>query len=53
MGCRNWMQSNNIQFKVIDNETVELNSIKAKDLLPMLEKSNAYGIDKFKSLLVF
>ena len=25
--------------------------IKAKDLLPLLEKSNAYGLQKFKSLL--
>jgi len=27
--------------------------IKAKDLLPMLEKTNAFGIDRFKQLVSF
>ena len=52
-GCRLFMNRNNIPYKVIDNETVELKPIKAKDLLPILEKSNAYGIDKIKSLINF
>ena len=43
MGVKNWMQQNNI--------TVE--SIKAKDLFPILKKSNAYGFEKFKSLITF
>ena len=52
-GCRNWMNNNNIPFKIVDDETVELKPIKAKDLLPILEKSNAYGLEKFKSLITF
>ena len=52
-GCRNWMQNNNIPFKVVGDNTVEVKPIKAKDLLPILEKSNAYGLDKFKQLITF
>jgi hypothetical protein len=47
------MQNNNIPFNVVDNETIELEPIVAKDLLPLLEKSNAYGLEKFKNLLTF
>ena len=53
LGCRSFMQNNNIPFNVIDNNTVEIKPIKAVDLLPMLEKSNAYGYEKFKSLVNF
>lgn len=52
-GCRDFMQRNNIPFKVENDKTVEVNPIKAKDLLPLLEKSNAYGIERFRSLLTF
>ena len=52
-GCRNWMQNNNIPFKVVDNSTVELEPIKAKDLLPLLQKTNAYGLQKIKELINF
>ena len=51
-GCRGFMQANGIEYKIVDKETVEVTPIKAKDLLPILEKSNAYGIEKIKSLLV-
>jgi hypothetical protein len=44
-------KTNNIPFKVVDNETHEIEPIRAGDLLPILEKNNAYGIDKFKNLL--
>ena len=52
-GVRSWMQNNNIPFKVIGNDTVEIKPIKAKDLFSILEKSNAYGFEKFKSLVTF
>ena len=52
-GCRSWMKNNNIPFKVVGEDTVEEKPIKAKDLLPILEKSNAYGFEKFKSLITF
>jgi len=41
MGVKNWRESNNI---TVDEITVE-------ELLPLLEKSNAYGVEKFKSLI--
>jgi hypothetical protein len=47
------MQNHEIPFKIVDNETVELTPIKAVDLLPMLEKSKAYGVEKFKELVRF
>ena len=43
MGVKSWMQSNGITK----------DEIKASELLPLLEKSNAYGLDKFKSLITF
>jgi hypothetical protein len=43
MGVKNWMDQNNI--------TVD--AIKAKDLFPILKKSNAYGFEKFKTLITF
>jgi len=52
-GCRNWLENNNIPFKVVDEDTVELNPIKAKDLLSILEKSKPYGFEKFKALITF
>lgn len=52
-GCREWMGKHNILYKVEDEETVELQPMKAKDLMPLLEKSNAYGIEKIKELICF
>jgi hypothetical protein len=52
-GVRGWMVQNNIPFKVIGDDTVELKSMLAKDLLPLLEKTNAYGLDKIKKLIAF
>jgi hypothetical protein len=40
-GCDNWMQQNNITKT----------EYKAKDLLPLLEKTNAWGLDSFKKLI--
>jgi hypothetical protein len=53
LGCRNFMDSNKISYKVVDGNTVELSPIKACDLLKLLEKSNSYGLDKFKKLITF
>jgi hypothetical protein len=43
MGVKNWMEQNKIKVE----------SIKAKDLFPILKKTNAYGFEKFKSLITF
>jgi hypothetical protein len=42
-GVKSWMQQNNIKKE----------SYKAKELLPLLVKTNAYGVYKFKSLITF
>jgi hypothetical protein len=52
-GCREFMDKNGIAYNVVDGRTIEKSPIKAKDLLPILEKSNAYGLDKFKRLINF
>ena len=52
-GVRMWMQNNNIPFKVVGKDTLEETPIKAKDLLPILEKRKDYGYEKFKSLVTF
>jgi hypothetical protein len=36
-----WKEDNNFTLK----------EIRVKDLLPMLEKSKAYGVDRFKELI--
>jgi hypothetical protein len=53
LGCRQWMEQNNVPFNIVGDSTVEKEPIKAKDLLPLLEKSKPYGYEKFKSLLTF
>jgi len=47
-GVKNWIESN-IPEKI--RESVVKNGIKAKDLLPLLEKTDAYGLSKFKTLI--
>ena len=42
LGVKSWMQQNNIK-----------EGLKAIDLLPILEKTNAYGYNKFKQLINF
>lgn len=51
LGCKDFMDENNIPYKYEDGRLTEDKPIKAKDLLPLLEKSNAYGLDKFKELI--
>ena len=41
MGCRSWMVANGIKDE----------NIKAVDLLPILKKTNAYGLEKFLKLV--
>jgi len=43
-GIKNWMDKNGLSDK---------EEITAAELLPYLEKSNAYGLDKIKSLITF
>ena len=42
-GTKSWMEQNKI--------TVQ--EMKASELLPLLEKTNAYGLEKFKRLITF
>jgi hypothetical protein len=57
-GVRSWMKANNIPFDVVNSgtsteETVENKPMTAKELLPLLEKTNAYGFEKVKQLITF
>src|ERR1035437_1793360 len=52
-GVRSWMQQNDIPFEVVEKETKEKKSILAIDLIPILEKTNAFGYEKIKSLMTF
>jgi hypothetical protein len=52
-GCENWMKQNNIPYKIDGDDIIELNPITAKELLPILERSSAYGLETFKKLITF
>jgi hypothetical protein len=52
-GCRSWMDANNIPYKMIGEDVKELKPIKASELLSLLEKSHAWGLETFKSLCKF
>ncbi|MEK6882539.1 MAG: hypothetical protein AABY22_23160, partial [Nanoarchaeota archaeon] len=43
LGCKSWMEQNKITKE----------EIKACELLMLLEKTNAYGLERFKKLIVF
>jgi hypothetical protein len=47
------MSKNDIEYDMVDCDIVEKKPIKAVDLLPLLEKTNAYGVEKFKQLITF
>ena len=47
------MTRNKLDFEIVDDKTVEINPIKAFELLPILKKNNAYGLEKFKKLITF
>mgnify|MGYP003464239507 CR=1 FL=1 len=46
-------QKTNDRKPKYETKPIEVKPILAKELLPLLEKSNAYGLDKFKSLIKF
>jgi hypothetical protein len=50
LGVNSWMQS---QFNEKERTAIMEKGMKAKDLLPILEKTNAYGIERFKKLVKF
>ena len=50
MGCMNWINEN---FNEKEKAKVLDKGIKAKDLFPMLQAKNAYGFERFKSLITF
>lgn len=47
------MDEHDISYKIIEGKTVADGLMKAKDLLPLLKKSNAYGYETFKKLVTF
>jgi hypothetical protein len=58
LGVRSWMKSNGLEFEIVGENTihectVEKKPILAKDLYVILEKTSAYGFEKFKSLVNF
>jgi len=53
LGVRGFMQKHKIPFTIEGDDTVETKPIKAVELLPILRKDNAYGLDKIENLLQF
>jgi hypothetical protein len=47
-GVKEWMEQN---FSEKEREAIAKKGIKAADLLPILEKTDAYGLGRFKALL--
>ncbi len=44
IGCKNWMEQNGLSGKV---------EITAKELLPILRKTKAYGLERFEMMIQF
>lgn len=53
LGVRSWMEANNIPYTIEGQDTVEKKPMTAEELVPLLEKTRAYGFEKVKSLLTF
>ncbi len=52
LGCKDFMDRHKIQYTEQENgRVVEKSPIRAKDLLKLLKKDNAYGVTQFKKLL--
>jgi len=51
MGCKDFMDKNNIKYHMVNDKVVEDKPIKAKELLKLLKKNGAYGVDRFEKLL--
>ena len=52
-GVRQWLDSNKIAYEIVDGKTIEKKPMKANELLPILRKSNAYGLQQIEKLLTF
>lgn len=50
MGVKGWIDSH---IPAAKREDILKNGITAKDLLPLLEKTGAYGVSKFRELVKF
>ena len=57
LGCRQFLESNKIPYHIEgegdSKKTVEDAPILAKDLLPLLKKTSAYGYERFAKLVTF
>jgi hypothetical protein len=52
LGCKDFMNKNDIKYKINnENELEVIDSITASELLVMLEKDNAYGLERFRELV--
>lgn len=55
-GMKEFLDANNMPYTVTgdkEHPIKEVNTLTAKELLPILERTNAYGLSKFKSLVQF
>ena len=50
-GIRDWMDKHQMKYMVKNKRTIEREKMSVKDLLPLLEKDGAYGLNKFKQLI--
>ena len=51
LGCKDFMNKNGISYRYTDDELEVVDDIRASELLVMLEKNNAYGLEKFRELV--
>jgi hypothetical protein len=51
MGCKGFMDRHGIKYIESNGRVVEEAPVKAKDLLKLLKKDNAYGVDRFEKLI--
>jgi len=50
-GCRQFMDKHNIKYEIENDRAVVKQEVTAKQLLEILEKDNAYGLNSFKKLI--
>jgi hypothetical protein len=50
-GIESWMKNQNLEYKIENEKPVLVNPLKVKDVYELLEKTNAYGFDRFKELV--
>jgi hypothetical protein len=51
-GIESWMRANDVPLKSKDGIPQLAKKLKVKDVYTILEKSNAYGFERFKEVLV-